>query len=89
MVELNRAVAIAEAGDPQAALALTDTLDLDGYRYLHSTRAELLKRLGRHAEADAAYRRALALDPPEPERRFLNAQLSGSMTPIGSKSAHQ
>ena len=45
------------------ALAIVDALDLDGYRYLHSTRAELLRRLERREEAAAAYRRALALDP--------------------------
>lgn len=54
-----------------------DALQLDGYRDLHSTRAELLTRLGRTDEAAAAYRRALALDPPEPERRFLTARLVG------------
>ena len=51
VVELNRAVAVAEAGDVAGALALVDALDLDGYRYLHSTRAELLRRLGRPDEA--------------------------------------
>ena len=61
MVELNRAVAVAEAGAPERALRLVDRLDLDDYRYLHSTRAELLRRLGRSDEARAAYRRALEL----------------------------
>jgi RNA polymerase sigma-70 factor (ECF subfamily) len=69
VVELNRAVAIAEAGDPQEALALVDSLALDGYRYFHTTRAELLRRLGR--DPTAAYDRALALDPPAAERRFI------------------
>jgi RNA polymerase sigma-70 factor, ECF subfamily len=80
VVELNRAVAIAEAGAPEDALAIVDGLALDDYRYLHSTRAELLRRLDREAEARAAYERALALDPPAPERRFLErrlAELSG------------
>jgi RNA polymerase sigma-70 factor (ECF subfamily) len=77
VVELNRAVAIAEAGDVRGALRIVDGLDLDGYRYLHSTRAELLARLGRDDEAVAAYRRALALDPSEPERRFLTDRLEG------------
>ena len=78
VVELNRAVAIAEAGAPEAALAIVDALALDDYRYLHSTRAELLRRLGRLGEAAEAYRRALALGPTEPERRFLAAApLSG------------
>jgi RNA polymerase sigma-70 factor, ECF subfamily len=77
VVELNRAVALAEAGDPAAALALVDGLALDGYRYLHSTRGELLRRVGRDAEAAAAYRRALALTSAEPERRFLERRLAG------------
>ncbi len=77
VVELNHAVAIAEAGEVERALAIVDALDLDGYRYLHSTRAELLRRLGRTEEAADAYRRALALDPPEAERRFLTARLDG------------
>jgi len=74
VVELNRAVAVAETGDTEQALALVDALELDGYRYFHSTRAELLRRLGRTEEARAAYGRALALDPPAPERRFLEAR---------------
>ena len=78
VVALNRAVAIAEAGAPGVALAHVDALagELDGYRYLHSTRAELLRRLGRGEEAAAAYRRALSLTPGEVERRFLQRQLS-------------
>lgn len=75
VVELNRAVAVAEAGSPAQALALADALELDDYRYLHSTRAELLRRLGREAEAAAAYRRALELTASEPERRFLQRRL--------------
>jgi RNA polymerase sigma-70 factor, ECF subfamily len=76
VVELNRAVAVAEAGSPQAALEIVDALALDDYRYLHSTRGELLCRLGRPAEAAAAYRRALALTRTEPERRFLARRLA-------------
>jgi RNA polymerase sigma-70 factor (ECF subfamily) len=75
VVELNRAVAIAQAGDPAAALAVVDRLDLDGYRYVHSTRGELLRRLGRDDEARAAYRRALELATSIPERRFLTRRL--------------
>ena len=75
VVGLNRAVAIAQAGDPAAALAAVDRLDLDGYRYVHSTRGELLRRLGRHDEARAAYRRALELATSTPERRFLTRRL--------------
>jgi RNA polymerase sigma-70 factor (ECF subfamily) len=85
VVELNRAVAVAEAGEPEAALAIVDGLALDGYRYAHSTRAELLRRLGRPAEARAAYERALALAPPAPERRFLErrrAALSAASPPM-------
>jgi RNA polymerase sigma-70 factor (ECF subfamily) len=71
VVELNRAVAIAEAGSPERALGLVDRLDMPDYRYLHSTRGELLRRLGRGDEAREAYRRALELASSEPERRFL------------------
>jgi RNA polymerase sigma-70 factor (ECF subfamily) len=77
VVELNRAAAIAEAGDVEGALELLDRLDLDGYHYLHSTRAELLRRLDRDDEARDAYARALELVHAEPERRFLERQLSG------------
>jgi RNA polymerase sigma-70 factor (ECF subfamily) len=76
VVRLNRAVAIAEAGDPAAALAIVDGLDLPGYQYWHSTRAELLRRLGRTAEARAAYREALALARTVPERRFLERRIA-------------
>ncbi len=78
VVELNRAVAVAEAGAPAEALAIVERLDLEDYQYLHSTRAELLLRLGRSAEARAAYERALALAGSEPERRFL-AQRIGEL----------
>ena len=80
VVELNRAAAIAEAGDSEAALALADRLELDRYHHLHSTRAELLRRLERPAEARAAYERALELVGSGAERRFLErrlAELSG------------
>jgi RNA polymerase sigma-70 factor (ECF subfamily) len=77
VVALNRAVAVAETGDLVAALAIADGLPLADYRYLHSTRAELLRRLGRGEEARLAYERALALGGgPEPERRFLARRLS-------------
>src|SRR5437762_2970489 len=61
VVELNRAIAVAEAEGPDAGLALVDRLDLDGYQYFHSTRADLLRRLGRSAEARSEYERALEL----------------------------
>jgi len=75
VVELNRAVAVAQAGSPDAALEIVDSLELDEYQYLHSTRAELLRRLGRSEDARAAYARALELARAEPERRFLERQL--------------
>ncbi|TLH67405.1 RNA polymerase subunit sigma-24 [Mycolicibacterium aubagnense] len=76
VVALNRAVAIAEAGDPERALDLIDALDLGDYRYLPSTRAELLRRLGRTGEARSAFERALALATTDPERRFLERRLA-------------
>jgi RNA polymerase sigma-70 factor, ECF subfamily len=76
VVELNRAVALAEAGWTERALALVDGLQLDEYRYLHSTRAELLRRVGRDDDARAAYRRAIALTVSEPERRMLARRLA-------------
>jgi RNA polymerase sigma-70 factor, ECF subfamily len=76
VVELNHAVAVAEAGDPGAALRAVERLDLDGYQYFHSTRGELLRRLGRGDEARAAYRRALELATSGPEQRFLARRLS-------------
>ena len=76
VVRLNRAVAVAEAEGPAAALALVDALDLPGYQHWHSTRAELLRRLGRAAEARAAYREALALARAVPERRFLERRIA-------------
>ncbi len=76
VVELNRAVAVAQAGSPQAALSIVEGLELDDYPYLHSTRAELLRRLGRAREARAAYQLALGLTRNEPERRFLQQRLN-------------
>jgi RNA polymerase sigma-70 factor, ECF subfamily len=76
VVELNQAVAIAEAGDADAALALVERLELDEYHYLHATRAELLRRLDRVDDARAAYDRALALVHSDAERRFLERRLA-------------
>ena len=76
VVRLNRAVAIAEAEGPAAALALVEVLELPGYQYWHSTRAELLRRLGRADEARAAYRQALVLARTAPERRFLERRIA-------------
>jgi RNA polymerase sigma-70 factor (ECF subfamily) len=75
IVEMNRAVAVAEIEGPQAALDLIEELPLAGYRYFHSTRADLLRRLGRTTEARIAYSRALALTDNDPERRFLEERL--------------
>ncbi|TMK29876.1 MAG: RNA polymerase sigma factor [Actinobacteria bacterium] len=71
VVALNRAIAIGEVRGPAAALALVDDLDLDNYYPFHATRADLLRRLGRHAEAAAAYERAAAMAPTNAERDFL------------------
>lgn len=76
VVELNRAVAVAEDQGPAAGLAIVDGLELDAYRYLHSTRADLLRRLGRTSEARDAYVRALAMVDEGAERRFLERRLA-------------
>jgi predicted RNA polymerase sigma factor len=76
VVALNRAVSLAESGAPERALDLIDSLDLGDYRYLHSTRAEVLRRLGRHDEARAAFERALELAATDAERRFLQRRLA-------------
>jgi RNA polymerase sigma-70 factor (ECF subfamily) len=72
VVALNRAIALAEVHGPAAALDVVDGLDLGGYHLFHSTRADLLRRLGRHDEAVAAYEAALALAENDAERRFLD-----------------
>jgi RNA polymerase sigma-70 factor (ECF subfamily) len=81
VVELNRAVAVAMADGPEAGLALVERIvaagHLDDYPYLHSTRADLLRRLGRRAEAASAYRRALELTANEAERAFLEGRIAG------------
>jgi RNA polymerase sigma-70 factor, ECF subfamily len=76
VVELNRAIAVAEAEDLEAGLGIVDRLDLDDFLYLHSTRGELLRRLGRTDEARHAYRRALALVHDDAERRLLERRLA-------------
>jgi RNA polymerase sigma-70 factor (ECF subfamily) len=76
VVELNRAVAVAEAGEVEAALALVERLELDQYHYLHATRAELLRRLDRVEDARAAYDRALELVHSDAERRLLERRLA-------------
>ncbi len=76
VVTMNRAIAVAELEGPGAALALLDRLELDDYRYYHSTRADLLRRLGRNDEARAAYTRALEQTQPGPEQRLLASRLA-------------
>ncbi len=80
VVSLNRAVAVAMADGPAAGLALVDELDQSGtladYYLLPATRADLLRRLSRYADAATAYQRALELAPTEAERRFLSRRLS-------------
>ena len=76
VVALNRAAAISEAHGPAAGLAIVDQLPLADYRYLHSTRAEMLYRLSRNAEAGEAYRRALALVHDDAERRLFERRLA-------------
>ena len=80
VVELNRAIAVAELEGPEAGLAVLDGLDLDHYRYFHSARADLLRRAGRDDEARHAYQRALELAQTDAERRSLNEQL-GKLRP--------
>jgi RNA polymerase sigma-70 factor (ECF subfamily) len=86
VVELSRAVAVAEERGPEAGLEIVDRLSLGDYRYLHATRGELLRRLGRTAEAEHAYRRALALVHDDAERRLLERRL-GELCPQRETSA--
>jgi len=76
VVAVNRAAAISQAQGPQAGLDAIDGIDLDRYTYLHSARADMLRRLGRTSEAREAYRRALELAGSEPEREFLRRRLA-------------
>jgi RNA polymerase sigma-70 factor, ECF subfamily len=78
VVALNRAIAIAEVEGPEAALALVDQLDLDGYYPFHAARADLLRRLGRGSEAGIAYERAASMAPTDAERDFLRHGGQGS-----------
>jgi RNA polymerase sigma-70 factor (ECF subfamily) len=77
---LNRAVAVAEVEGPDAALALVDDLDLDGYHLFHAVRADLLRRIGRAGEAAAAYQAAIARTENAAERAFL-ARMAESISP--------
>jgi RNA polymerase sigma-70 factor (ECF subfamily) len=71
VVEVNRAVALGMAGDPQAGLAVLDAVDLDRYQPFHAARAELLRRSGDRASADRAYARAIELSANAVERAEL------------------
>lgn len=71
VVQLNRAVAVAEVRGPEEALQEVEVLDLDTYVPHHATRADLLRRVGRAAEAIDAYDRAITLTTADPERRYL------------------
>jgi RNA polymerase sigma-70 factor (ECF subfamily) len=75
IVELNRAIAVAEVGGPDAGLAIVDRLGLDDYRYFHATRGELLRRLSRREEARVAFARALELTSDRAERDLLERRL--------------
>jgi len=85
IVEMNRAIAVAEIDGPEAGLAILDRLDLDHYRYFHSTRADLLRRAGRPGAAHHAYRRALDLAQTEPEQRFLQDRLAETPPSVPSQ----
>lgn len=80
VVELNRAVAVAMRDGPAAGLALVDAImangDLSDYRLAHAARADLCRRLGKKADALAAYEQALALTQQEPERRYIERRLA-------------
>jgi RNA polymerase sigma-70 factor, ECF subfamily len=78
VVALNRAVAVAEVQGPAAGLDLVDALNLDGYYLYHAIRADLLRRLGRDAEAAGAYEAALALSGNAAERDYLSARLTAT-----------
>jgi RNA polymerase sigma-70 factor, ECF subfamily len=84
VVTMNRAIAVAELEGPEAALVLLEGLELEDYRYYHSTRADLLRRLGRDDEARVAYARAHELARPGPEQRFLESRLAR----LSKKTAH-
>jgi RNA polymerase sigma-70 factor, ECF subfamily len=75
VVALNRAIAVAEVNGPRAALTIVDGLDLDRYYLFHATRADLLRRLGRHTEAAQAYDAAIARSGNAAAREFLERRL--------------
>jgi len=90
VARLNRAVAVAEVDGPAAALEIVDRLDLDGYYLLHGIRADLLRRLGRTAEAAAAYDTAVARTGSAAQGRLLRrrrAELPGEVGGAGFASS--
>jgi RNA polymerase sigma-70 factor, ECF subfamily len=80
VVAMNRAIALAEVRGPQAALEILDDLDLDEYHLFHATRADLLRRLGCHDDANRAYARAMTLSASNAERTFLLHRLETAPT---------
>jgi RNA polymerase sigma-70 factor (ECF subfamily) len=85
VVELNRAAAVGEAAGPEAGLAIVDRLTgLKDYVYLHSTRAELLRRAGQTDQAQRAYRRAIELTGDDTERRLFERRLASISDPPSS-----
>ena len=90
VVELNRAIAVAEAAGSEAGLTLVDRLDLDGYQYFHSTRADLLRRLGRTDEARTEYERALStVDEGKPSPQPRRSRSRGSARRPASRSGRR
>ena len=85
IVALNRAVAVAEFDGPQVALQQIDELPLEHYYLFHAIRADLLRRLGRSGEADAAYRNAIARTDNDAEVAFLEKRLSTTRLPTGHR----
>jgi RNA polymerase sigma-70 factor (ECF subfamily) len=86
VVELNRAVALAEAGGPEVGLRALEGLEgIEEYHYLHAARADLLRRLRRPADARVAYERALELVHSESERRFLERRLTELDANVGAE----
>jgi RNA polymerase sigma-70 factor (ECF subfamily) len=81
VVAMNRAVAVAEVDGPEAALALLDALDMDNYRLFHAVRADLLRRLGRDADAAMAYDAAIVITEAGAERAFLERRRRSLATP--------
>jgi RNA polymerase sigma-70 factor (ECF subfamily) len=86
VIELNRAAAMAEAGDTEAALVLAECLEFDGYHYLHSTHTELLGRRLRRRRT-RRYQRALGLVHSDAERRFVQQRLLEPTMPTANKCA--